>query len=472
MDRVRRAGGAVVAQGTAAAASLVLQVVVARTLGASGFGSYQLLLGALVLVTALQTAMIGDTLTVLGRADPHVRGALVLAQAAFLLIGAGVAGVVAWTTDAGGASVAAAFALATVGWLLEDTGRRLFMVRVRFWALVVNDLVYFTVAVATLGLLASRPGEISLVDVLLATAAGAFVAAAAATIQLPREDFRGGPVTTAGVAQVLSFGGWRSAQAGLRPLAGFATRIAVAGVAGTAALGQLQAARLLLAPMFTALAGFGSFLLPTYKRQPARQGWTTRRSLAQQTAALVGIVTFYTAVVIALQGPLTQMLFGDTLEVDILAIVAWGTTAIAFAAGLPVMTAALVRREVRRVFVIRACDVLLGIPMVALLLVVATPSSAPFGTAIGMLLAVVLLWRDAAGPRGRGRAATTGDGNASQPPLRDPVGQESRPLPGKTAAADDDVVVHRRRDKADAPRQAPFRPWLRGFHSKSPGRMT
>jgi O-antigen/teichoic acid export membrane protein len=403
LRRGGRVGSAVAAQGTAAAASLVLQIVVVRAIGEVGFGTYQVLLAALLLVTTIQTGLIGDSLNVLDRERPGVRGALMAAQGAALVAGTlvAVAVAVAVTIGTGGASLVAAYALATALWLLEDTCRRMFMARLRFWHLVVNDLVYLVVALGTLGALALRPEALALVDVLLATAAGAAAAVAAAVVQLPREDFRGGPITPGGLRELASFGGWRSAQAGVRPLATLATRTAVLAIAGAAALGQLQAARLLLAPVLTAMSGLGSFLLPTYRRQEPGGGWTSRRSLSRQTLLMTAAAVVYTVVVLLAADPLSQLLFSDAVAIDPVAVAGWGATAAATAAGLPVFTAAVVRREARKVFVIRSFDALLGVPLAVVVLLLVGPSWVPFAMTGGMVFAVWLLWRSTPGGRQR-----------------------------------------------------------------------
>ena len=68
-----------------------------------------------------------------------------------------------------------------------------------------------------------------------------------------------------------SFAVWRAAQVGLRPGSQAIVRAIVATAISLEALGQLEAARLLLAPVLTAIAGAGVYLLPTYAGQ-ARAG--------------------------------------------------------------------------------------------------------------------------------------------------------------------------------------------------------
>ncbi len=75
-DTSARVAGAVGAQLSQALASFVLQVLAARLLGASGLGTFALLYGGIIIGTALCTGLVGDSLTVLDRNDPHIRAGL------------------------------------------------------------------------------------------------------------------------------------------------------------------------------------------------------------------------------------------------------------------------------------------------------------------------------------------------------------------------------------------------------------
>src|SRR4051812_27948352 len=87
----RRATGAVVGQVTQAVAGLVLQVAAARFLGAAGLATFSLIYGAIVLVTAVSSGMVGDSLTVLDRHEPRVRAGLHV-WSMIVSVGAGLVG--------------------------------------------------------------------------------------------------------------------------------------------------------------------------------------------------------------------------------------------------------------------------------------------------------------------------------------------------------------------------------------------
>jgi O-antigen/teichoic acid export membrane protein len=71
-------GGAVTVQLVIAGRSLILQAIAARTLGAAGYGTYAVLYSILVLLLAVQTSWVGDSLTVFDRFDPRIQGAILI----------------------------------------------------------------------------------------------------------------------------------------------------------------------------------------------------------------------------------------------------------------------------------------------------------------------------------------------------------------------------------------------------------
>ena len=87
--RLGPASGAMVAPFAQALSSLALQVIAVRELGADGFGVYALLYAAVVMAMALSNGLVGDSLTVLDRGRPEVRGAIsVTAWASTIAAGA------------------------------------------------------------------------------------------------------------------------------------------------------------------------------------------------------------------------------------------------------------------------------------------------------------------------------------------------------------------------------------------------
>src|SRR4051794_15440900 len=167
----RPATGAVAGQMTQAVAGLVLQVAAARFLGASGLAAFSLVYGALVLVTAVSSGLVGDSLTVLDRHRPRVRAALQV-FALVVAVGTGLAGAVLGVLT-GLLTPGAAVLLAGAGaaFVLEAPLRRLLMAPGRYWALPAVD---GTVLVLPLAVLAGRAaaGPLTLSAFLAALLAG------------------------------------------------------------------------------------------------------------------------------------------------------------------------------------------------------------------------------------------------------------------------------------------------------------
>src|SRR5690242_13638085 len=167
----RPAAGAVAGQVTQAGAALVLQVAAARTLGAAGLATFSLVYGAIVLATAVVSGLVGDSLTVLDRADPGTRAALqvwaVAVSAAAGLVGA----VLVAVTGLLPAWAAVLLGLAVTAFVLEDVLRRLLMAAGRFWSLPVVDAASLVLALLTLVACAAA-GQLTLASFVIALLVG------------------------------------------------------------------------------------------------------------------------------------------------------------------------------------------------------------------------------------------------------------------------------------------------------------
>jgi O-antigen/teichoic acid export membrane protein len=396
---VRGTGGGVAAQAMAAAASLLLQVVAARSLGAAGYGAFTILVAGLLLLAGLHTGLIGDTRTVLDRSDPVIRDALAACQLAFVVLATGGAVAGAWASGLTSGRGSLLFGALTAAWLFEDAGRRLFMARLEFWRLVLNDTVYLATTGAVLVLLRLRTGEVTLESLLASMTAGALAAAADAAWAIPNDELRFGRATREGLRSVARFAVWRSAHAGIRPLATLLMRTIVSALASAAALGRLEAARLAVAPVMVLINGWSSVLLPRFSRRH-RDRPHGSDPIAATTYLLVGACVAYGAVVTAGADILMPLLTGADLEVDRWAVAGWCLFAVAFAAGIPVGTSLLARQQARAVFRLRVVDSVAGLAAGAVLVAWLGPSSAPYGLALGATVGAALMWSIAARRQG------------------------------------------------------------------------
>jgi O-antigen/teichoic acid export membrane protein len=387
-----RALGAVAAQFSQAFGSFVLQLVAARSLPLAEFGTFAVLVGGIVLATGIMTGFVGDSLTVLDRSDRRIRAALQVWCLVF-----GVAAFAAATLSALGSGLTdlrtgVLFGAATAVWVLEDTVRRLLMATFRFWSVVAIDLTHAAVALATLLVLNARSGRLTLADFMIALLIGQLTAIGVGLIRTaPAERVL---VTWRGAAMgvVAGFGGWRGLQQGIRPLTLTVARTLVLLAAGKAAVGQLEAARVYMAPALLAVQGIGSFLLAIYavnREVPIREAV---RQADRAALALVACSLLLGAIATALVGWAGPLVVGDDYLIEPLAVAGWATFAASVAAVMPYASLASVRGRQARVVGLRLVDAAVSLITVAMVLWVVTgePAVVPFAIAFGSLVGAIL----------------------------------------------------------------------------------
>jgi O-antigen/teichoic acid export membrane protein len=385
----RPASGAVAGQVSQAMAGLVLQVAAARFLGAAGLATFALIYGLVVLVTAVASGMVGDSLTVLDRSAPRVRAALHV-WALLVAVGAGVLlGLAGLLTGVVPPWAAGVLALAVTAFVLEDTLRRLLMATGRYWSLPAVDLTSLVFALLTLVVCASA-GELTLSSFLLALLAGQTAAGVVAWWRAPAGERARGPWRSPDLGAVWSFGIWRAAAQTIRPALLTGLRVAIVGLAGAAAYGPLEAARVYTAPTLTVVAGLGSYLLPHYVSLRDRPVRDSLRSADRVALGLSGAVAAITLVAVVLQPVVEPLLTGGEYAVPVLAVAGWGAYAVAGAVLLPYSGVATVQHRQRRVLGFRLLEfVALGVVALLMVLVPDSEEWAPLALAVGPLLAAV-----------------------------------------------------------------------------------
>jgi O-antigen/teichoic acid export membrane protein/O-antigen ligase len=390
-----RPAAAIVSQGIVAGSSVVLQLVVARSQGDEQLGQLALLLGVLITLNAVQSGWVGDSLTVLDRHEPRLRTALQRSLLVALVVVGVVAFGVAQFVDGLTTRTGVIFAVVMVLWALEETGRRILIARREFWPLALNDTAY---AVGALGwlfgwVLAGRDASVDLV--LVSMGVGAITAIVAAVVQLPREELRPSRGSESAMREVASFAFWRSLQVGLRPAALAITRFAVAATASTAALGQLEAARILMAPVLTLMGGIGVYLLPTYT-QAIQAGRAPRPPIVRMMGLLALIPLGYAVLVLAVEGPIVDLLTNGQFAVTTAAIIGWALYAAAFGAGIPPAHAVTATGRSRQAFGIRALDNGIGVVAAVAIAAAGAVSWVPVGLAVGGVVGALVLLRASA----------------------------------------------------------------------------
>ena len=414
----RRATGALAAQGTHALAGLVLQVAAARELGAAGLAAFSLAYGILVLATAVTSGLVGDSLTVLDRHEPGIRAGLHVSTV-LVASGSGVVGcLLALATGAVAPWVGLLAGPAVVAFMIEDTLRRLLMAGGRFWSLPAVDLTGLVLALSTL-VLAGSTGALTLDSFVIAVLVGKSGAALVAWALLPREERPRGPWRRPDLRTVAAFGVWRAAAQTIRPALLTVLRLLVVAVAGAAAYGPLEAARVYTAPSMVLVAGLGSFLLPHFvslRPRGARAGLRAADRAAAVVGGLVALLGVVAVVALPWAGPL---LTGDDYAVPVAAVLGWSGYAAAGAVLLPYASLASVHGDQRRVLALRALE--LG-PLAAVALLVTAVDGgvewSPFALALGPVLAAVAVRRTLLVPRARAERPSRTDGR----PVAEAVG--------------------------------------------------
>lgn len=377
------ASGALVAQVWQAAASFGLQVAAAHLLGARGLGELALCLGVIILTTAVTSGFVGDALTVLDRSDRGVRAGLQWWAGVLAVVGPSIAGVALWSWGVLEPAEAGWFVAAAALFQVEEVARRLLMATLRFWRLVVVDSVALVVVMLAL-VAVSLVGTITLGTFFLAIAAGQLAGLVVAVALAPAVERHLVSLRGARIRAVASFGGWRGAQVSVNPAVFTAMRVLVVAVAGAAALGQVEAARIYVAPAILAVQGIGSYLLASYARDrvlPLRAlvSRASRTSLALASGALVLGALLWAAA--PLVGP---WITGGSFALPAVAVLGWAVYAAATATLQPFVSLAAARGRQRAALAVRLVDACVSLAALGGLLAVGLPYEAtPFVLAAG-----------------------------------------------------------------------------------------
>jgi O-antigen/teichoic acid export membrane protein len=401
--RARGAPGAVGAQLAQALTSLVLSIAAARSLGAEGLGVYGLVFGGLILATALITGLVGDSLTVLDRQNPRVRGGLQIVgltcAVAIGTVGAGVcwaAGLLSWQSTL-------VFGAASVVFLVEDLLRRLLMASLRFWSVMAVDLACLTATVVALVVAASAT-SLDMTLLMVALLVSQIVGVTVAVCLLPSEERTFAPWRGGDVGAVLRFGGWRAAQQAVRPAMLTAMRSLVAVAAGTVAFGHLEAARVYTAPTLLIVNGIGGFLFATYAARKHRPLSTLVRDADLGALAMLGAVVVAGAVAAAALPWAGEIVTGAQFSIDRTAVLGWIVYAASAGFLMPYGSLAAVTGMHVRVFTLRLAESVISLAGVAAVLywLDASPSWVPAAMAIGPVVLGVVIRQQVLLPQAHG----------------------------------------------------------------------
>jgi O-antigen/teichoic acid export membrane protein len=359
------APGAVVAPFSQAIGSFVLQFLALRYLGVEGLGAYALLFGIIVVATAIVSGLVGDSLTVLDRSSPRIRAGL---QTWLVITAGGIAmalGVGGWITGRLTGPQSVALGVCAAMFLVEDALRRMLMASMRFWSLVVVDVSGLIIAVGVvLAVQTVAASGATLTTFIVALAIGQTSASAVAVWRFPSSERWIAREVSPDLASVWNYGSWRALQQMLRPSMLTGVRVIVTVVVSLAVFGELEAARLYVAPAMLVVGGVASYLFASYARDPMTPLQILRRR-ADRTVVVLSAATLTLGAVATALVPFLGHLFtsgGD--ELDQLAVFGWSAYAAATAAVTPYGSLAAVRGHQASVLAIRAGESFLSIVVV------------------------------------------------------------------------------------------------------------
>lgn len=386
------AAGAVTAEVWQAVGSFALQIAAAYLLGATGLGAVSLCLGVVVMSTALTSGMVGDSLTVLDRFDRSIRSGLQWWAIVLILGGSVMCSVALVLTGVLEPSAGVAFCAASVLFQAKELLRRIAMAVMRFWRLVLVDSAAVVGTLSALWFI-SRSGALDVRGFLTAWVAGQALGVVAAIAVVPRNERRLVSLRRPALRAVADYGGWRGAQVAVTPTALTAARGVVVATAGAAALGAVEAARMMVAPATLAVQGLGSFLLSSYARDKSGPLAASMRRATRASILMGGAVLAVGAAVAWLTPVLAPWVTGGSFPVSMVAVFGWSVYAAAFASLQPFASLAAVRGRQRAVFAIRVADSMIGLTAVVVMLSILAlpPACVPFGLAIGPFLGGVVI---------------------------------------------------------------------------------
>lgn len=376
------------AQVVASLSNVIVGVIIARELGGVVLGQFSFLFVVLILFVAVQTAWVGDGLAVLPKNERMRRG-LEATQWLHVLAALLIAPFAAVMVVHLRVEIAVLFGLATAAWEIEEFTRRALMARLAFGRQLIADGSYLVISTGGL-VVFILAGTLSLGSVLFVIFLAAIGSALIGLLLLPSSDrLRIPRLRTDGISDVARFGAWRAAQSGSGYLAQASFRYCVILSGSLAVLGSLEAARIIVAPLFILFAAANNVLLPAFARRSRPIG---ARAVLHGAGVLLATSVVYAGVVIVGSRLAAEVLYANAVDVPRAALFAWLAVAGSVAIVTPYSAAAVAREESRLVFYARLLGASFGLVLAVAIAISGHPLFAPAGLALGNLLSAAILY--------------------------------------------------------------------------------
>jgi O-antigen/teichoic acid export membrane protein len=387
VGKLQRVGAAISAEVVQSTTSFLLQIIAVRELSAAGLGVFAFLYSCVILVGAITTGLVGDSLTVLDRHLPKVRGGLQVVALGVATIGgvatcvvSGAIGLIAW-------DLAPLMGLATTVFVLEELIRRTLMASLKFWFVVAVDATCLVVTALWLGIFKVVDGQLVMRDLISSLVVAQLVGGVVAIALLPRAERWWAPMRHSEWRSVIRYGGWRAAQQGVRPAMMAAVRTIVIVAVGTTLFGELEAARVYAAPAMLIVNGVGSFLFASYASRRSSKLKNLIPVADRGTVMLVGLSLGLGVVSVALLPIFGSVITNGKFELDPIAVFGWCAYAAASAVLMPYGSLAAVRGRHAAMMGLRVVEAIVSLTSLFLVLRVARVdvAFAPYAMALGSL---------------------------------------------------------------------------------------
>lgn len=317
---VRRTTATIADQVVSSASNFLVGVFVARMAGPEEFGAFALALTVWLTVAGVHRALVTDPLLIGGNAgagssDARVRSGIA-AEVLLGVCGGIVASFIGGALLLAGARPLGEAALALAPWLVfllvQDYWRWVAFMRGEPARALVNDVVYVTVQIAALSVLASagyRTSGSAIVAWGLGAACGSLLGLRQFGL---RPCLRGG---RAYLRQAWPTGRWLLTDFGASYGATQAYLFVVAAVVGPVGLGALRAAQGLMGPTNIVVFGGSSIALPSAVTARDRSGWAGLHRVVLRTSILIGTaIAGCSVLVMALSPQLMGWVYGERFE--------------------------------------------------------------------------------------------------------------------------------------------------------------
>ena len=245
-------------------------------------------------------------------------------------------------------------------------------------------------AIGTLGLLfafAGLAGSITITHFLVAMAVGQVIGVIVALVIMPRTERWLTGMRRAAWRKVFGYGSWRAVQQLVRPALLASVRVVCLVGLGLAATGQLEAARIYVAPAMLVVGGVSAFLFATYANRRSTPLEKLIRMADRSVIGLVAAITLFGVVAVLALPLLGPLLTDGEYALQIPAVIGWVAFAASVAAVTPYGSLAAVRGRQAAVLSWRVADSVVS--LVGVIFVVVVDDSAqwvPIVLAVGSLL--------------------------------------------------------------------------------------